>query len=325
MRPNPSSFRETLIGQRCPDDSDWEPRWRNFFNLKDMPWLCGHSFQGAALFPGMGYIVMIDEVSRHLAAFCGANGGSPVEVVTSAKVSQRTQAKGQQSSIVEAEITFYICTNPNTGDLVRTAFCSVHLTLGDETTAALGVATVIPARSIPEKLTSQVDIEGFYSCLRGLSLEYGGPFRRLDSLKRRHRAATGVASWDRAEILDGWGDQLHPALLDTGIQPLLGAMADPRTEKLWTAYMPQRIDRIVVDPNRSALISDQSLSRVELVADANITMEDHTKFEGDVTIYILGRRPGDLRPLVQIEGLRLAALNRAAPSNDRLLFSATVW
>ncbi|KAI6388797.1 putative Hybrid PKS-NRPS biosynthetic cluster [Pyricularia oryzae] len=325
MRPNPSSFRETLIGQRCPDDSDWEPRWRNFFSLKDMPWLRGHSFQGAALFPGMGYIVMIDEVSRHLAAFCGANGGSPVEVVTSAKVSQRTQAKGQQSSIVEAEITFYICTNPNTGDLVRTAFCSVHLTLGDETTAALGVATVIPARSIPEKLTSQVDIEGFYSCLRGLSLEYGGPFRRLDSLKRRHRAATGVASWDRAEILDGWGDQLHPALLDTGIQPLLGAMADPRTEKLWTAYMPQRIDRIVVDPNRSALISDQSLSRVELVADANITMEDHTKLEGDVTMYILGRRPGDLRPLVQIEGLRLAALNRAAPSNDRLLFSATVW
>ncbi|KAL5867459.1 hypothetical protein ACKVWC_011349 [Pyricularia oryzae] len=258
MRPNPSSFRETLIGQRCPDDSDWEPRWRNFFSFKDMPWLRGHSFQGAALFPGMGYIVMIDEaygliLERILYV---PDGGSPVEVVTSAKVLQRTQAKGQQSSIVEAEITFYICTNPNTGDFVRTAFCSVHLTLGDETIAALGVATVIPVRSIPEKLTSQVDIEGFYSCLRGLSLEYGGPFRRFDSLKRRYRAATGVASWDRAEIFDGWGDQLHPALFDTGIQPLLGAMADPRTEKLWTTYMPQRINRIVVDPNRSALISD---------------------------------------------------------------------
>ncbi|TLD11806.1 hypothetical protein PspLS_11641 [Pyricularia sp. CBS 133598] len=346
IQPNPSSFCETLIGQRCPDDSDWEPRWRNFFSLKDMPWLRGHSFQGAALFPGMGYIVMVLEVSRHLAASCGASGhrlvsmeaygltlertlcvpegGSPVEVVTSAKVSQSRQAKGH-SSIVEAEISFYICTDPKTGDFVRTAFCSVHLTLGDESTAALTVANVIPARTAPEKLTSQVDIEGFYSCLRGLSLEYGGPFRRLNSLKRRHRAATGVASWDRAEIIDGWGDQLHPALLDTGIQPLLGAMADPRTEKLWTAYMPQRIDRIVVDPNRSALITDQSWSRVELVADANITMEDHTKLEGDVTMYILGRSPDDLQPLVQIEGLRLAALNRAGPSNDRLLFSATVW
>ncbi|KAL5944638.1 hypothetical protein ACKVV1_003446 [Pyricularia oryzae] len=128
-----------LFPYRCPDDSDWEPRWRNFFSLKDMPWLRGHSFQGAVLFPGMGYIVIIDEVSRHLTAFCGANGhrfvsmeayglilerilhvperGNPVEVITSAKVSQRRQSQGQ-SSIVKAEITFYICTNPNTGDLI---------------------------------------------------------------------------------------------------------------------------------------------------------------------------------------------------------------
>ncbi|KAH8689280.1 acyl transferase domain-containing protein [Phaeosphaeriaceae sp. PMI808] len=40
-----------LLGARTPDDTEYEPRWRNFLKLDEMPWLKNHRIQNQILVP----------------------------------------------------------------------------------------------------------------------------------------------------------------------------------------------------------------------------------------------------------------------------------
>ncbi|WYZ42296.1 hypothetical protein EsH8_V_001191 [Colletotrichum jinshuiense] len=56
-----------LLGRRCPDDSDTVMRWRNLLCLEELPWLQGHAFQGAAVFPMAGYVAVALEAMLAMA------------------------------------------------------------------------------------------------------------------------------------------------------------------------------------------------------------------------------------------------------------------
>ncbi|CCF31825.1 lovastatin nonaketide synthase [Colletotrichum higginsianum] len=64
-----------LLGRRCPYDSDSVMRWRNLLCLEELPWLQGHAFQGAAVFPMAGYAAVALEAALAMAGTRRKNTG----------------------------------------------------------------------------------------------------------------------------------------------------------------------------------------------------------------------------------------------------------
>lgn len=213
-----------LLGHRCPDDSDWEPRWRNFLSLKELPWLRGHSFQGEVLFPSAGYVAMMIEVAQFLAEdrpmsliqidnltlerpLKVEEGPRPVEMLTSVKVTNQSGDK------ITAEFSSYVCSDPTTGAVDRTCFGGISVLLGEPGNKML------PSRVDPLSAgVPPVDVERFYGSVRDTRLEYEDLFKRLNSLRRVDGIATATASWFADEI--EYGDLYHPALIDVALQPV---------------------------------------------------------------------------------------------------------
>lgn len=213
-----------LLGHRCLDDSDWEPRWRNFLNLKELPWLRGHSFQGEVLFPSAGYIAMMLEVAQFLSSDNPMSlieiknltlerpvkveeGPRPVEMLTSVKVTLK------DDSDIEAEFSTYICSDANGGNVERTCFGRISVSLGTFN------GDFLPPRVDPLAATvPPVDVERFYSSVKETRLEYEDLFKRLNSMRRVDGIATATASWFADEI--EYGNLYHPALIDVALQPV---------------------------------------------------------------------------------------------------------
>ncbi|KAI3392862.1 hypothetical protein diail_5037 [Diaporthe ilicicola] len=314
-----------LLGRRCPDDSDWEPRWRNFLNLKELPWLRGHSFQGEVLFPSAGYIAMMLEAAHFLSSDKPMSlieiknltlerplkvdeGPRPIELLTSVKVTHR------DDKLITAEFSSYVCSDADGGKVDRTCFGRISVSLGSFDDNVLPPRVESLAASVPP-----ADVELFYSSVRQTRLEYEDLFKRLNSLRRVDGIATATASWSADEI--EYGNLYHPALIDVALQPVFAAFNAPTAERLWTAYLPQSFERITVSP-RHRLIPSSS-GQIEVLIDAFSTVISATKISGDVNIY--STRGDSNMPFLQLEGMTLAALGRPDASNDRILFAETKW
>ncbi|KAJ0108640.1 hybrid polyketide nonribosomal peptide synthetase [Diaporthe amygdali] len=314
-----------LLGHRCLDDSDWEPRWRNFLNLKELPWLRGHSFQGEVLFPSAGYVAMMLEVAQFLSSdkpmslvdiknlalerpLKVEEGPRPVEMLTSAKVTHKDDAN------ITAEFSTYMSSDANGGKVERTCFGTISVSLGSFDDDLLPPRVDPLAATVPP-----VDIERFYSSVKETRLEYEDLFKRLNSMRRVDGIATATASWFADEI--EYGNLYHPALIDVALQPVFAAFNAPTAERLWTAYLPQSFEKITVNP-RQRLIPSAS-GQIEVLIDAFSTEISATKISGDVSIY--STHDNFNLPFLQLEGMALAALGRPDASNDRTLFAETKW
>ncbi|GJD00768.1 hybrid pks-nrps [Colletotrichum higginsianum] len=325
-----------LLGHRCPDDSDWEPRWRNFLSLKELPWLRGHSFQGEVLFPSAGYVAMMLEVARFVAgdrpvALVEIDGLTlerplkledsprPVEMITSVKVRDAAGGQGGGERKLTAEFSVYVCPDAATGAVDRTCFGTLSVCFGESPDG-------LPLQPLPPRVdplpasVSPVDVERFYCSVRETGLEYQDLFKRVESMRRVDGIATATASWAAEEMEHG--GLYHPALIDVALQPVFAAFNAPTAERLWTAYLPQSFNKITVNPQR--LLTPSSTSgRVDVLIDAFTTEASATKISGDVSIY--SPDDGFTRPWLQLEGMTLAALGRPSAANDRILFAETRW
>ncbi|KAK1977246.1 PKS-NRPS hybrid [Colletotrichum cereale] len=285
--------KSILLGHRCPDDSDWEPRWRNFLSLKELPWLRGHSFQGEVLFPSAGYVAMMLEVAQFL------SGDKPMALIEIKDLTLERPVKVEQG--------------PRPVEMMT----SVRVTQTDERkiTAEISCYRVDPlAATVPP-----VDTGRFYSSVRETGLEYEDLFKRLNSMRRADGVATATASWFADEI--EYGNLYHPALVDVALQPVFAAFNAPTAERLWTAYLPQSFEKITVNP-RHCLVPSPS-GQIEVLVDAFSAELSSTKISGDVSIY--SPHDGFKSPFLQLEGMTLAALGRPDASNDRIIFAETKW
>ncbi|KAK4161309.1 hypothetical protein QBC43DRAFT_97854 [Cladorrhinum sp. PSN259] len=59
--------RHELLGTQTAEWNKLEPRWRNFLRVSESSWLLDHKFNGSAIYPAAGMIVMAIEAARQLA------------------------------------------------------------------------------------------------------------------------------------------------------------------------------------------------------------------------------------------------------------------
>ena len=316
-----------LLGRRVADDSDHEMRWRNILRLSELPWLRGHQFQGQALFPFAGYISMALEAAKVIVdgrsvklielqdmavpramVIDEERADIETETVFTARHTG-TELNSHENRILQAEFTCYFCSDETAGTLEKSCSGRLLIKLGHSSVEGL------PPRTAGRSNLAVVNMERFYPSLVRLGLDYQGLFKPKASTKRTESYAAGSASW--LEIDLGQDYVLHPAFLDAGFHSIFAAFASPESDALWTPYLPIYIRRLTVNPN---LGYRSHAGEIKFENDAFITKSSSSLIEGDIHYFDPHGNPG-----IQIEGLTLKSFTEPKASNDRLIFSETIW
>ncbi|KAI1772910.1 lovastatin nonaketide synthase [Hypoxylon cercidicola] len=111
---------------------------------------------------------------------------------------------------------------------------------------------------------------------------------------------------------------LGSPLLDVGFQAGLGTFASTAENSIGRAYLPTRIERILIDPSYEF---SGPLGGIEMEIDSYLVSVSNNSIQIDVdmcssTANAVG---------IQVEGLILKPVAEPQPSDDRLIFAKTVW
>ncbi|KAM3427781.1 hypothetical protein NHJ13734_008859 [Beauveria thailandica] len=319
----------TLLGQRIPDGTALEVRWKNLLKPREIPWLADHALQGQIVFPGTGYVCLAMEASMELAA------GRSVQIIelTDLSISKAiaidetigTEVVVSMTNIIESE---------NDGDGIIQARFTSYSTVGAAREAtelvvnAQGDVRIVLGEPIASALTprhqytgrmSDVDVAQFYDAMKELGYGYSGAFRGLESIQRRLDYASGTINRppiEENQQLSRSPLLFHPGMLDTALQSLFAAFSAPGDGRLSSMIVPTAIRRVSLVPALCGAIMP------ELVTfDSNTIASRPLHVVGNVDIIAAD----GLQKCIEIDGLGFVPFTAATAAHDRNLFSKVTW
>lgn len=319
LRNNP---RHDLLGERYPDDLEYDMRWRNTVRVSETPWLAGHKVQGQIVYPAAGYLVMALEASKELSRGQRTRSVELLDIDISRAIpleedstgadvlfSLRKTHEGSQNreNFVEAEFSCSSCIGEHAEKWDLNARGRLRVNLGEPT------ARQMPRRDDTPVLLNPLNVDTFYRSLKQIGFDYTGPFRRLETIKRRMNQATSTAiEYPEDKEMPA---MIHPALLDAAFQTLFAALHYPEDGSMNAPYVPTHIKciRLMTEP--------QSIESQEVTIDSFITDREGGQIAGDIEIY--NAKTG--APKVQVEGLSCTSLDRPRAANDQEVYAQTIW
>ncbi|KAH7213281.1 putative hybrid PKS-NRPS enzyme [Fusarium redolens] len=300
-----------LLGRRTPDDSEFEIRWRNILRLNELPWIRGHAFQGMALFPTSGYMAMAIQAAMEI------SGSRPVKLVEIRDlVIPRALTIEENNPGIESIFSVKKTGGHVDEDVFHGEFsCHTCPAEAEGTLERNCTDYDLPPRAPGKSGITPVDTQEYYDSLLNIGLNYQGLFRGLKSVQRTMGYATTKATWDKSEV----GDQyvMHPGPLDVAFHSIIAAMCTPLSGALWAPYLPVKIDRLAIAPSTNY---EGVPGEINFDVDTFITETTSNTFRGDVHIISPDGKTG-----LQAEGLTLKLFTEASSSDDRHMFSKTIW
>jgi acyl transferase domain-containing protein len=321
-----------LLGNRTPDDTDYEPRWRNFFKLEEMPWIRNHCIQNQVVLPAATYCVMALEAARtiskgkqvHSIELSNIAILRPVVLNeasegTETLLSLRSDLDSTKGKVNSIHASFSLSAGTMEDGHMRTvATGEIQVFLANEEN---DFSNLLPIRSSnPPSELIPVDINQFYESLGEIGLNYSGAFRGMVSAERRMDMASALITLDE-EV--GRSIPVHPTWLDTCFQTFLAAFAAPGDGSLWTSFMPTSIGRMRFAPV-SSLDPDAPGS---VIADAHVTKfvpgfrATLPTISGDLSIH--NSATGQLE--VCVEDFTMSTFLPATKKDDKLLYLKSIW
>jgi hybrid polyketide synthase/nonribosomal peptide synthetase ACE1 len=309
-----------LLGARTQDGSDREFRWRNFLSPRELPWLTGHMIQGQMVYPAAGYMSTCIEAAR---AMSRDNEVRLVELVDvefgQALVFEAEDSKVEtllaitdiqhQRNTLKANFVFYSAVSADSNTLTANASGKLVIEYGSTS------EDVLPCRG-PELVEAiDVPVDRFYTVLSEIGYGYSGPFRALETLKRKLGRATGKARTSR-EQSDLANLLIDPAMLDATIQSIMLARSWPGDGRLWCLHVPQRIDRVSINLGNCPKDQSDATFFETSVGDAG-----KSGIVGDIKIFPQQSQ----HAVIQMESVLAVPLDAATPENDKVFFSQFVW
>ncbi|KAL4745664.1 hypothetical protein BDW72DRAFT_198425 [Aspergillus terricola var. indicus] len=316
-----------LLGSRTPDDTDYEPRWRNFLILDELPWLRDHCVQNQIIVPAATYCVMALEAAK---ALCRGKNVQSIELsdvnilrpIVLDETSDGTETllsvrSNLDSHKTESEILAQFSLSAGAMDdrhLRTAATGQIRITLGKH-----------DAFSFPERRRQieldlvPTSIDRFYESMDEIGLSYSGPFRAMTSLQRRLNDASATVAVN-SELAGTF--PIHPTWLDACFQTFLAAFAAPRDGSLWAAFMPTTIGRMVFFPASNSQSPGHSVT-----VDAHITefapgyQVSLPTLTGDMSIL----DSETYQTQAKIEDFVMTSLLPATESDDRRFYLKNVW
>ncbi|ORY71044.1 polyketide synthase 3 [Pseudomassariella vexata] len=315
-----------LLG-RLWNDAQYEHTWRNIFQLKEMPWVKGHVFQGQVLFPATGYISLavdaakafitgrpiklVEVLDMAIPTALVIGEGDEVEVLFTIR-SRVSPEKVEDGSILEAEFACYSYPDGREADKTCDGRLLVHL--GEPEPEDLAPTNISNVELTP------FNVDRFYRAASDIGFGYDGTFRALTSLNRCWGHAKAVASWPKDDL--DVCCTLHPAILDVALQAGLATFVSTAERSMPSSYLPVGIKRALVHPNVDFLSLDGS-TNIEI--EAYMTSPELGKLmEADINVRAKKGTRDDLGG-IQLEGVRFKAISEPQPSEDRNIFAKTVW
>lgn len=322
-----------LLGVRTPDDTPHEPRWRNLLKLDELPWLLDHRIQGQIVVPGAAYIIMALEAARFLALELGKQvrlvdvqnleiqrpivldeASEATETLFSLRETGVHKAEdGGDEEVILADFTLSASAVED-GNMRRVCRGELRVFTGPGQDS-----NPLPRAEPPEGLRP-MSIDRFYAGLDEVGLNYSGPFRALNHVRRRMDFATGILLvHDLADSL-----QVHPSWLDVCIQAMFAAFSAPGDGTLWTAFVPTSIRRVrfdlesLTDTSSQTYTVDAYLSEFRPASHPGATLPTIT---GDIDIC----GGSSDRVSIRIEHLSMTSLLPSKAAEDRQMFWKTVW
>ncbi|KAL4994078.1 hypothetical protein BDV10DRAFT_189351 [Aspergillus recurvatus] len=316
-----------LLGSRTPDDTDYEPRWRNILVLDELPWLRDHCVQDQIIVPAATYCVMALEAAKVL---CRGKKVQSIELsdvnilrpIVLDEASDGTETLFSVRSDLdsnkkenEIQAQFSLSAGAMDDRHLRTAATGqIRITLADRDSFSF------PDRGGQTGLgLLPTSVDRFYASMDEIGLSYSGPFRAMISMQRRLNDASAIVAVD-SELAGTI--PVHPTWLDACFQTFLAAFAAPRDGSLWTALMPTTIGRMVFSPSSSSQSRGASVT-----VDAHITefapgyQVALPKLTGDMSIF--DTETDQLQ--VKIEDFVMSSLLPASESDDRRFYLKNVW
>ncbi|KAI1764827.1 beta-ketoacyl synthase domain-containing protein [Hypoxylon sp. FL1150] len=315
-----------LLGSRTRDDNEHQLRWRNLLRRSKLPWLEHHSFQGHALLPASAYCVMAFDAARTILNGKSASlielqdlqimSGISVEEFIGVETLFTLAVQKRGDTTIEAGVTLASCPADGTTTMRLNMTGSIKIHLGD---AGLDI---LPPRSPSKSECLSAAPESFYLVMEKLGLTYTGPFRALESIKRRYNYSTGTLKRRHSE--DTTTLRISPATLDACFQSAFLTYSSPGDNALWASFLPARIDRISFnlathDQLSAANENDTLAIDAHMVDVRPSTPDSKSAFVVDMGIF---NDHGDLE--IQVEGLTVEAISDSLPKDDYELYLSTV-
>lgn len=320
-----------LLGSRTPDDTEYEPRWRNFLKLEEMPWLKSHRIQNQIIVPAAAYCVMALEAAKVLGR--GKHVQS-IELLNVAIMRPIVLDEASEGTETLLSLRSDLDASKAQNRIIRAEFSlsSGAMEVGHLKTAAtggilihLGCDDFDNAYVRPEATKRKdaglipVNVDQFYASLDKIGLNYSGPFRALRSVQRRMNVASAQVAVDK-EV--GTSVPVHPTWLDVCFQTFLAAFAAPRDGSLWTAFMPTAIGSIQFfkpNPGITPAVPASVATRLgDIIPGYMATLPTIT---GDMEIY----NSDTDHLVVRVEDFTMSSFLPASEKDDKLLYLKTVW
>ncbi|KAL2864310.1 uncharacterized protein BJX67DRAFT_383970 [Aspergillus lucknowensis] len=325
MRLRGAAFH-ALLGVPSPNNTEQNLSWTNFLKSNEIHWLDGHQLQGQTVFPAAGYVAMALEACMKVA------GGRSVKLleVQDLTIGKAITFDDGANFAVETLVTLTSITPAGPDVKVQTADFAVHscpntgamnldLVSSGKVKIVYGVASFSTLSSSPlnQAAMAAIDSDRFYKSLLELGYGYNGPFRTLNSTKRKLNQASAVLS------TYGYKDDevplvVHPTMLDVAFQASFLAQSAPGDDQLWSLHVPTSIKCIRVNPELCTSLPI-SATQLPLSAVLHEPEPDSISVRSSIDVFNEDGR----ETLLQVEGLVLKPFSPATAADDRPMFSTT--
>ncbi|KAI9035214.1 lovastatin nonaketide synthase [Aspergillus affinis] len=309
-----------LLGIQGTDNTESEMKWRNFLKVNELPWLKNHQIQGQAVFPAAGYACMAWEATMELSIDRAIRLFEIHDLVIGRSILfdqslvgeevifalSNIERDNQDAGLLRADFSCHSCLSHESTQLVENARGSITVSYGKP------MADTLPAEAPEVPNLVDVDSEYLYESLTDLGYGYTGPFKMIESLRRKRNHARGLLQREPTNLL------IHPAFVDGGLQALLAAMSYPGDGAFWSLHIPVGVRNIRLNPYFCYLSHDE-MPAFEF--DAILSDSESFGNNGNTQIYPRGSSSA----LLQIEGVNVVPFAPATANDDRNIFSEVVF
>ncbi|ORY02745.1 putative polyketide synthase [Clohesyomyces aquaticus] len=326
MRTRPHAVH-SLLGDITTDSAPHHMSWRNLLRESQMEWVSGHKVQSQTVFPAAGYLTTALEAARCIAE----NAGNDIRlielkdfVIHQALVFSQDDAGIEAftsmaniardgNDRIRAKFTYSAAMDTHAEDLTLVASAEIEIQLGKT------CASLLPVRKPALSHVVDVEPERFYSALSELGYEFGGRFRSLGGLQRKHYRATCSMQMRPAE--EGAAPLLiHPAELDAALQSVILAYSYPHDEQLRNLHLPTTIQQIRINPT---LLGGDRNQEESFSIDSAISPRQPGQRGITGHVEVFSQRSSNA--VIQIQGASFMPLGGGAAEEDRRVFSRVHW
>ncbi|KFY43786.1 hypothetical protein V495_03781 [Pseudogymnoascus sp. VKM F-4514 (FW-929)] len=321
--------KHDLLGVPSSDSIPTEPTWRNYVRLEELPWLKGHCIGGETIFPAAGYITMALEAMKQQVLserntwknvrikFRHVHFGrallvpdDSVGVETFVTIRPYTYTDRESSASWKEFRIFSVSANGESTEHSRGLLTAINSLPSEQQRNITDAGSLEFIEEAANNSRILLNPEKLYKELRGLGLEYSGPFKSQEHIRASESASICRIKIPNVQAIMPSNHQqphcIHPATLDVCFQAVFSAMKVG--DNLGGTFVLSEIDNLEI----SSEIPSQPGK--DLSVATSLEGHGHSKFAADLIVSSSESETTEV--FMKIKGLTFARTSGPSQQNE---------